>query len=111
MRTLTLFALLLLPGFTAFAQNTQTIRGKVVDKESKSPLIGVVVSLYRDSSYVAGAVSDLDGNYRLQNVTVGRYSVNFRFIGYQPASFPTIVNSGKENIIDVELDQSVITKQ
>lgn len=111
MRTLTLFALLLLSGFTAFAQNTQTIRGKVVDKESKSPLIGVVVSLYRDSSYVAGAVSDIDGNYRLQNVTVGRYSVNFRFIGYQPASFPAIVNSGKENIIDVELDQSVITKQ
>jgi hypothetical protein len=99
---------LILLSFAVFGQNTQTIRGKVVDKETKSPLPGVVVTLYRDSSLVSGCSSDPEGNYRISNVPVGRYTLNMRFAGYQPVGIPNvIVNSGKENIIDVELEASV----
>lgn len=108
MKKISLLFAVLFAVVSCFAQNTQTIRGKIVDKESKSPLTGVVVTLYRDSTLVTGGQSDLDGNYRLSNVAVGRYTLNMRFSGYQLVSIPNvIVNSGKENIINAELEQSV----
>lgn len=102
-----IFFLLLLSNFS-FAQNTQTIRGQIVDEETKSPLPGVVVTLYQDSSVVTGGQADLDGNFKLQNIAVGRYTLNAQFLGYLPFSLPNIiVISGKENIINIELEQSV----
>jgi Carboxypeptidase regulatory-like domain len=104
-----LLILLCISAITSLAQNTQTIRGKIVDRESKIPLIGVVVSLYRDSSYVSGAASAADGSYRLQNVAVGRYSIQYKYVGYGLISLPNvIVISGKENIIDIEMEESAI---
>jgi hypothetical protein len=98
---------------TSFAQNTQTIRGQIVDKETHSPLPGVVLTLYQDSTLVTGAAADADGNFKLQNIAVGRYTLNAKVTGYLPFSMPNIiVISGKENIINIEMDQSVnVTKE
>ncbi|MEL6538467.1 MAG: carboxypeptidase regulatory-like domain-containing protein [Bacteroidota bacterium] len=47
-------------------QITQTIRGSVVDSESKFPLPGVnVVVLDNAGEVVKGAVTDLDGKFGL----------------------------------------------
>ncbi|MDQ3112277.1 MAG: carboxypeptidase-like regulatory domain-containing protein [Bacteroidota bacterium] len=101
------FALVLLSS-ALFAQNTQTVRGKIVDKETKTPLPGVV-TLYIDSAMITGAAADLDGNYKMENVAVGRYTLRVQYLGYLPVSIPNIiVNSGKENIITIEMEQSVM---
>ncbi|MBI3510144.1 MAG: TonB-dependent receptor [Bacteroidetes bacterium] len=111
MKNFLLCAILFLPAIL-FSQNTQTVRGKIVDLESKSPLPGVIVTLMKDSSVVKGGASDFDGNYRIDNVEVGRYTLVFKYAGYKPTSIPdVIVNSGKENVIDVELEQSAVTKE
>ncbi|MBI4946067.1 MAG: hypothetical protein HY840_06675 [Bacteroidetes bacterium] len=57
------FILFLCTAF-AFSQDiTQTIRGKVLDKEAKSELPGVNILLFKDSSKVSYAVTDVNGIY------------------------------------------------
>src|ERR1044071_2571220 len=58
---------------------------------------------------ITGASADLEGNYKMENVAVGRYTLRVQYLGYLPVSIPNvIVNSGKENIITVEMEQSVV---
>ena len=65
------------------AQNiTQTIRGTVVDQESKFPLIGVTVIL-NGTEEITGTTTDIDGKFRLEEVPVGRQSLTFSYLGYE----------------------------
>lgn len=86
-------------------QNTQIIRGKVVDKVSQMPLIGVVV-LVSETDF--NTTTDLDGNFVLENIPVGRQIVQTQFLGYQPyVSEAFIVSSNKEIYLEIELIEQV----
>lgn len=109
-KILYLFPLLLLSSFV-FSQNTQTIRGQIADKENKMAL-PAVVTLYRDSGLVTGASADVNGNYKMVNIPVGRYTMRIQFLGYNSTSISNlIVISGKESIINIELEESILTKE
>lgn len=109
MRIICTLFILLFPYFL-FAQGMQSVRGQIIDKETRTPLIGAVVQLYNDTAMQAGAVADLDGNYRIANVPVGRYTLKVQYTGYLQALMPNIiVNSGKEMILNVELETSTVT--
>jgi len=90
------------------AQNiTQTIKGKVVDKETQSPLPGATIVVL-NSNPVIGAVSDIDGIFIIKNVPIGRYNIKISFISYEPVLINEIlVSSGKETVLNVELKESV----
>jgi hypothetical protein len=91
---------------------TQVIRGTVVDKESKYPLIGAAIVLIKDSLVKAGAYSDEQGNYRLENVPLGRQSIKVTYLGYKEVVInDVIVNSGRETILNIEMEASVNTMQ
>lgn len=91
----------------AFAQPTQTIRGRVFDKESKTPLPGATIVLL-NSDPLVGAVTDVDGNFRIQNVGVGRQGISISYVGYKPAVFDgLIVNAAKEIVIEAGLEEQV----
>ncbi len=66
-----------------FAQGA-AVSGKVVDKILQEELIGANVVLLRlpDSTQVNGTVTDIDGTYRLGNVSQGRYVVRASYLGY-----------------------------
>lgn len=95
--------LFLLVGTALCAQ--QTIKGKVVDKESKFPLPGVNV-IISSLDPIKGSVSDGSGNFKITDVPIGRQTVQISFIGYASQEFTVIVNSGKEVILNVELEES-----
>lgn len=103
--TLTAFLLLSLSGFT---QTTQVLRGKIVDKESKYPIIGANVIVVSDTSKLLGAATDLDGNYRIEGVSIGRHKVKISYLGYYDQYIPVVVNSGKELILNVDLEESAV---
>ncbi|NQX92252.1 MAG: TonB-dependent receptor, partial [Flavobacteriales bacterium] len=84
------------------------IRGTVVDQQSQFPLPGVTVVL-KGSSPLLGTATDIDGQFRLENVPVGRHQVEFSFIGYETITIPNVlVVSGKEFPLDVKLVESLI---
>ncbi len=88
---------------------TQTIRGTVVDQESKFPLIGVNILLTTDKGDTKGAVTELDGSYVLEKVPVGRHTVEFRYIGYETVLLNNImVSSGKEVPLNIEMQEGVM---
>lgn len=86
---------------------TQTLRGQVVDRESKSPLIGVTVVIRTDQGDTKGAVTDLDGIYVLEKVPVGRQTIEFSYLGYEKVLLNNlIVSSGREVILNIEMAES-----
>ena len=108
MKTQILLFILLIMAKSLFAQEfKQNIRGRLIDNQSKSPLIGATVIIL-NSDPIIGAISDLDGNFVLNNVPVGRQSIKFSYVGYEEKIVSNIlIVSGKETILDMELREMV----
>lgn len=92
---------------SAFAQQTQTVKGTILDAQSEYPLIGATVILV-DSDPPLGAVTDVDGIFRIPNVPVGRQSFVVQSIGYETFSIPNVlVTSGKEVVLQLTMEESI----
>ena len=64
--------------FSLIAFSKGTIKGKIVDSETKESLIGATVAL---EGTTAGTITDLDGSFKLE-AGAGTYNVKISFIGY-----------------------------
>ncbi len=105
---LTLFVLLMALGALHAQGLTQTIRGTIVDKESNHPVEGVNVIALRDSTFLRGASTDIEGNFRLDSIPVGRVNIAASFIGYKKVYIPNILtSSSKETVLTIELENDV----
>lgn len=106
------FLFLLLFALSGWAQTlTQTVRGKVVDLDSKSPLPGATVMIAGSNPLIGGA-SDANGNFRLVNVPVGRQTIKAVLLGYEEVILINqVVSSGKELVLTIEMKEKVITTQ
>jgi hypothetical protein len=89
----------------SFAQN-QTIKGNVIDKESQVTLPGVVVTLKTDPP--SKTLTDVNGNYKLENIAPGRYDLHLKYLGYKELLIPNvIVTSGKEVVLDFSMEELI----
>lgn len=88
---------------------TQTVRGSVVDQESKFPLVAAKVFILLPDNKVIGSLTDDRGKFRLEQVPVGRQTIRVTYIGYNPAQLDNVVvSSGKEVILNIELEQASV---
>ena len=96
-----LWMLLLFP-FSVWGQTSVgTISGKVVDKEFGDPIVGATVQI---EGAVIGAVTDIDGNYRIEEVKPGSYSLSVQYVSYKTALVKdVVVKTGEETIVDIQL--------
>ncbi len=86
----------------------QTIRGQVVDMDSKVPIFGVNIFIL-GSNPPLGASTDIDGNFKIESVSVGRISLQVSCLGYETRTIHNvIVGTGKEVILNIELEESLI---
>ncbi len=90
------------------AQNlTQTIRGRVIDQTTQTPLPGATVVII-GSDPILAATTGTDGSFSLEKVPLGRHNIEIRFMGYLPHNIPgLLVGSGKEVVLTIELEESV----
>ena len=90
---------------TGFAQNLeQTIRGKIMDKQTLELLSNVTVKLVPGNHV---SFSDSLGRFYFHKIPLGRYSISFSRLGYAPASIPNLeLRSGKEINLPVELEEA-----
>ncbi len=86
------------------AQTTQTIRGKVMDKESHYPLDGATVKLLEAPNTIV--ISGNDGKFRMENVPVGRHSIEIEYTFYKTRVIPLIVTAGKEIILAISMEDA-----
>ncbi|MBK7426434.1 MAG: TonB-dependent receptor [Saprospiraceae bacterium] len=109
---LTLYCLLsfiTLSGFIQAQIPTQFIRGVVIDKDTRDPLIGANVTIL-NSNPEMGGITDLDGKFEIAGIPVGRVQIECTYIGYGSfLSDPFILNSAKAHELNIELIESAVT--
>ncbi|WP_066756701.1 TonB-dependent receptor [Crocinitomix algicola] len=90
----------------------QTVRGQLLDADTKTPIIGATI-LIPDSNPLLGAKSNLNGEFKIENVPVGRTPFRITASGYLDINLPSIlVESGKEKILNLEMtgDINILNK-
>ena len=87
------------------AQN-QTVRGQVCDVASGEPMAGVTITV--ENGITLSVISDVDGNFIINDVPVGRHSVRATYIGYEPVLLKEqLVSSGKELVLNLRMQENV----
>ncbi|HAW19429.1 MAG TPA: hypothetical protein DCX14_04530 [Flavobacteriales bacterium] len=107
LRTLFLLLILMVAQSAVSQEITQSVRGRVLDKDTRQPIPGVNVILMDDTINFNGTTTDGDGRYTLENLSLGRHEIQFSFIGYLPQYVNNvIVNSGRQTILNIEIEES-----
>ena len=108
MKKTLLILFLLYNGFLFSQKPVQTIRGKVVDKQSESSLPGVILVVKDDSTKRLNASTDVNGKFRIEKVPVGRHTILVKFIGYNDVLLSNIiVDAGKEVVLNIAMEEKV----
>jgi len=99
LRQILLIAAWIIISATVKAQ-TGVIKGTITDANTKETLIGATVALQGTTN---GAVTDFDGNFRIEKVQPGSYNLVISYISYDSQIVRVEVANGKESDVKVEL--------
>jgi len=102
-----LLYLILVIGFTVSFSQTGNLAGKVTDASTGESLPGVNI-IIKGTYY--GAATDLNGEFRINNISAGEYTVEISFIGYKTIQFTGLaIEANKTKQLDLKLEESVLT--
>ena len=91
MRNIVRIILILTKGFVSISKSvfseetivlSQTIRGQVVDKETQTTFLGVN-AIILNTDPLKATITDIDGDFLIDNVPVGRHNIKVSYVGYQ----------------------------
>ena len=83
------------------------VTGRVVAEATGSPLAGATVRL-ADSDRPAGTTTDDEGRFSLTGLPTGSRTLQFRFVGYTPATRQVKVRGGETTRLTVQLSGDVV---
>jgi len=86
MKNLLLLLTLFLVSFVSIAQST-AIEGTILDN-NQSPIIGVNVLIKNTTK---GTTSDVDGNFKIKNITNGDYVISVSYLGYKTKEIEVLI--------------------
>jgi hypothetical protein len=105
----TMSILILITVSALFAQNNEpegSIKGKVVDIETKAPLIGVNIYIKNTQT---GISTDNEGNYEITGIPVGLINVVFSYIGYEQITKTDInIKPDRTLYLNIEMNTSAV---
>ncbi|HOT98020.1 MAG TPA: TonB-dependent receptor [bacterium] len=107
-RKFPLLLLLLLITTSAWTQTTGKITGRITDAVKGEPLYGANIILEGTS---LGAVSDLNGDFYIINVSPGKYTMLVRMVGYESARVEAQVSTNRTFDVPIRLHETVIQGQ
>lgn len=89
------------------SQLTQTLRGRLVDQSLNIPLADGMIVLSNERGVVQATRSGLTGQFRLDSLPVGRYTVKVFLEGYEDITLPDVmVKTGWEQVLRIGLEES-----
>lgn len=96
---------------TAFQLSAQTYRGniigKVFDARTQEPLPGVNILVVEKPT--DGTSTDLDGNFNINGLGVGTYSLRVSAVGYRTEVVTNVViSTGRASLVHVNLNENAI---
>ncbi len=91
-----------------FSQAQTKIQGNLTD-ETGAPIVGANVLLVESRQ---GAATDLSGNYRIEGVAAGTYTLSISYVGYQSLQQQLEVPAGESSLQrDVQLSARIFNLQ
>ncbi len=106
---------LLLSVTNSTAQNKfVTLSGNIKDKSTKSPLafVNVTLKILKDTTIIAGTITNHEGRFSLENIKSGNYILEFSFIGYKTRKQSVYIGSLSEFLdqgtIELEEDSTIL---
>jgi hypothetical protein len=97
--------------FASIPQIKQTIRGEIIDSQTKTTLPGASIILL-GSEPLRGTTSDEQGRFRIENIEIGRVSILVRFMGYHNVVLNNLeLEAGRELVLHIEMKESGIMAQ
>src|SRR5690606_16875807 len=88
---------LLLSQYFAHAQSGE-IKGKILEQESKLPVVYATVSLSKDGTIVTGELSAEDGSFIIQDIPYGTYDVKIEYIGFKDLDLKATVEANQKKV-------------
>lgn len=86
------------------AQNSGVLVGSVKDKATQEALVGATI---RVEDAGLGAVTDVEGNFRIAGIPPKTYTISATYPGYAPLSrYNIVVTTGNAAILNFELEAS-----
>ncbi len=105
MKKLLLLTILSLSSLS-FAQITQNVKGRVLDNETQIPLIGARVQINTsDTTQRFLGVTNVDGEFNIKNVPIGKHELRVNYVGYETSSTTVIVISGRETVVTIYMQE------
>jgi len=82
-----------------------SITGRIIDSKSSAPIEYATIALFSfpDEKIIEGTISDKDGFFQLKDISVGVYSMEVSFIGYEKSRISKVLISPK--LYDVKLGE------
>ena len=109
MKQVNFYILFLIIGFnfSTKAQNSfQVVRGTIKDNISESPIPGAKIFILNNDDDLR-VMSDLDGNFKLINVPIGRQDILITYLGYEDVLLKGVsIEAGKEKILNIKMVES-----
>jgi outer membrane receptor protein involved in Fe transport len=99
--------LVILSSFIIYSQETGSISGTIKDANSGEALPGVNV-IVKGTYY--GAATDINGKFKISNISVGSYNIEISLIGYKSVQYTgTQIEADKNKDLSVRLEETVLT--
>jgi outer membrane receptor protein involved in Fe transport len=102
------FWLVLTANLLVFSQSG-TLRGKVVDKDTKEPIPFVNIIVELGGTQAGGTTSDFDGNYTIKPITPGKYNIKATFVGFKPVMIQGVqIKSDQITFQDISMESTMV---
>ncbi len=106
MKKLLIIILILFFSVSLLAQSGN-LAGTVLDASTGEALPGVNIIL-KGTYY--GAATDVDGKFKINNISTGTYNIEISFIGYKTVQYTGFeIDANKTKELDIKLEESVLT--
>jgi len=108
MRSSLLFFLIISIAATSltYSSTDGILEGRVLNKETKEPLVGVTIAILGTTQ---GTATDVDGNFHINNLEAGTYDIRISNVGFQPQVYKAVaVRVGLRTRISIELLPSAV---
>lgn len=85
---------------------TGALKGKLLDTETKEPLIGATVLV---EGTTLGGITDLNGEFLVKSIPAGTRTIRFKYVGYEDLTQEVTITEGQTATLgDVALTSTAI---
>ncbi|MEO8588023.1 MAG: TonB-dependent receptor [Flavobacteriales bacterium] len=99
--------LVALAGKLVAQSHAQTVRGTVLDADTRITLHGATVLVVGSNPLIA-TTTDIDGRFTLNSVSTGRFDLQVSMLGYEQQLLANLLlTSAKELVLEVHMQESV----